>query len=318
MNEKVFDEFLISEKADYVINTAIKKGSRKILLKRVVASISTLIIFMVVIFGTSYVSPSIACKLSKVPLIGNIFLSFTDDGLKTVSNKGLTCVTGLEVTKGDATIALKEVYYDKSQVSLGLAYKGISPYSGIVPLLYFKDTLISGSFNGGIIKASKGIYYTTITFNIPNNLPDKLDLKLLVQEQKGLQREFEFMVSIDRTGVNAATKEFNLMKKFEVDKGRNVFVKRVLFTPASISIEFEYIKSKLDAQPFRVKLYDDKGKEIKINSMSSTTDFTETSRQETYRALFNSVEDIPNSMKLDFLDVINDKAIISMNLEFYK
>lgn len=208
MNEKVFDEIFESERVDQIINDAIRKGRTRVLMNRFVTSITIISIFTAMVFGTCYASPTVAATLSKIPLVGSLFLSFTDDGLKKVSNKGLTSVTGLEVTNGDATIALKEIYYDKSQISFALAYKGISPYTsgGLIPLLYYKDTLISGSTNGGIIKASEDLFYSTASSVIPDNLPDKLDLKLIIQEQLGLKREFEFALNIDRTGLNSSTK----------------------------------------------------------------------------------------------------------------
>lgn len=268
------------------------------------------ILLMIITLATCY-------KSATIPPKRNIFMISSDGGLNTVSSKGLTSLTNLDVRKDDIKISLKEVYYDKSRISLGLAYKGIFPYANIVTRLYRQETLISDSQAGGITQQSSNLYFRDMTFTIPDHLPDKFDLKIVMQEQNGLKREFIFVVPVDRTTVNVNTEEFNLTKYYHGSGNRTVLVKKVVFTPASILVEFEYVKP-IHEQEFRVKLYDSKGEQFDMNCMIGKPNSNEADNKRTYIALFNNVSEVPMEMRLEFLHPIDDIRLISMNLKLYQ
>jgi len=313
MSEKSFDEIQVPDTAEKIVNSAIKRGERTLLMKRTIITVIAVCIFITGVFGTCYASPTVADTLSKIPLIGSLFVQFADDGLKLASEKRMTNFPGLEVTNGDETVAIKEIYFDKSRISIGFALKGINPYaSDPITELYYNDKLISGSFGGGITEASKDLYYMDLTTDIPNNIPDEFDLKVIVKEQSGFKRDFEFTVPIDRTLANTKTTEIFLMKKIE-SKERAVLIKKVQFTPSAVSIDFEYTRP-LNESDFTLKLIDD-GKEIQLNTMSGTSTFNESSRIDTYHAIFNPLDNIPSQLKLDFVNKNDEKVILSTQFD---
>ena len=94
----------------------------------------------------------------------------------------MTKALELEVTKGDATVAIKEVYYDKSRISLGLVVKGIKPYGETITDLYYGDRRISGAITGIINDQPEDLYYETFSADIPEDIPDKFDMKVVIEK----------------------------------------------------------------------------------------------------------------------------------------
>ncbi|EPR08071.1 DUF4179 domain-containing protein [Ruminiclostridium papyrosolvens] len=317
MQKNSFDNIYLPERLEAVANSAIKRGQKTFLLRHFITiTISTLVLLMG-LFGTCYASPSVAKTLSRVPFVGSVFLQFTDEGLKTVSKEGLTNFTGMEVTKQNGTVSINEIYYDKSGISFGLALKGVNPYtSSLQYLLYYKDKLISGSLNGGIKDEPKGVYLISLKTSVPNDLPDTFNLKLIVKESTGLKREFEFHVPVSRARSDLNTKEYPIMKSFESDN-KKVFIRKISFTPAALCIDFDYTKPN-DDNEFSLKLLDEKGKRIQLNSLTGTEQINEngvTSKSNSYHAVFNPVTNVPDKLRLDIIDTLEEKTIFSTEFE---
>ena len=315
MQKKSFEDISLPDRADEVINSAIKRGQRTFLMQRGISIIVSICILIIGMFGTCYASPSVAEALSKIPFVGSVFLQFTDKGLKTVSQQGLTYLPGMEVTKQNATVALKEIYYDKSGISFGLALKGINPYTSSPQyFLYYKDNLISGSFTGGINDASKDLYLVSLKTSVPSDLPDKFDLKLIVKETTDFKREFEFNVPLSRATINESTKEYTIMKAFE-SNNKSVLIKKILFTPASVSVDFEYTRPIDETETdFSFKLFNENGNQIELNSFTSTNQKDKDNRTDSYHAVFNPITDIPSGLRLDIVDVDSERTIFSTKI----
>lgn len=317
MHKKSYDSIHLPERLVEVANSAIKRGQTTFLLKRSFTIIISTFILLMGLFGTCYASPAVAKVFSKVPFVGSVFLQFTDEGLKTVSKEGLTNFTGMEVTKQNGTVALNEIYYDKSGISFGLALKDVNPYTNSLQyLLYYKDKLISGSFNGGIKDEPKGIYLISLKTSVPTDLPDTFDLKLIVKETTDLKRAFEFQVPLSRARSDVNTKEYSIMKSFESDN-KKVFIRKISFTPAALFVDFDYTRPDEDTD-FSLKLFIENGEQIQLNSLTGTEQNDEdgvTSKTNSYRAVFNPVTNVPDKLRLDIIDTIEEKAILSTEFE---
>ncbi len=314
MKINLFENIHIPEKVDEVVMSAFRKGRHTFFIRRGMTIIISLSILVMGMFGTACVSSSAAEALSKIPFVGSIFLQFTDNGLKSVSENGLTSLPYLEVTKQGSTVTLQEIYYDKSGISFGLAFKGMNIYESAPKFsLYYKGKLISGSVTGEINEESKDICLMTGKTDIPSNLPDSFELKLIVKESTGLKREFEFNLPISRAVVNTTTKEYSIMKTYSYN-GRNVLIKKVVCTPASLSIDFEYTRP-LDDAEISIKLYDEYDNEIQLNDFTGTNQEDKTKRIDTYHADFNPTSDIPSELRLDIRDISGVNTQFSVRFE---
>jgi hypothetical protein len=316
MQKNLFEDITLPDRVDEVIDSAIKRGHRTFLIKRSISVFLSMCILIIGMFGTCYASPSAAKVLSKIPFVGSVFSQFTDKGLKSVSKQGMTYLANMEVTKQNATVALKEIYYDKSGISFGLALKGINPYTSSPQyFLYYKDNLISGSFTGEINDISKDIYLVSLKTTVPSDLPDKFDLKLIVKETTDFKREFEFNVPLSRAAGDESTKEYTIMKGFK-SNDKSVLIKKILFTSASVSVDFEYTRPIEEHEPeLSLKLFDDKGERIVLDSFTGTNQIYKNNRTDSYHAVFNPVSAIPSKLRLDIVEAEGERTVFSTKIE---
>lgn len=105
------------------------------------------------------------------------------------------------------------------------------------------------------------------------------------------------------------------MKSYKVSDEESIFIKRILFTPASVCIDFEYSRPIQDETTFMMRLYDIKGNEIGINSASGKNELTGDTRKVTYTALFNGVDEIPEALRLKLINAEDESLITSIDIE---
>ena len=293
------NDIQIPDKADKVVNSAIRRGRRTLAMRRTMCIITGIFVFSAVLFGGAYASPAIAASLSKVPFVGSIFKEFSDEGIKAAKEKGLTKALELEVTKGDATVAIKEVYYDKSRISLGLVVKGIKPYGETITELYYGDRRISEAVLGIINERPDDLYYVTFSADIPEDLPDKFDMKVVIGEDWGQGRKFEFMVPLDRTLANQETKQLFVMKEIKTNEG-TILIKKLQFTPSTTSVDYEFDKTSKEPKiSLRISSPNNEPKVLEI--LTGTLD--EDRSRDTYVACFKfePVQDITNEYRVDII-----------------
>ncbi|MGI6648649.1 MAG: hypothetical protein ACOX5W_06205 [Bacillota bacterium] len=164
----------------------------------------------------------------QIKVNGNLFAGLNNSnimGLAKVSNMGLTTVPELSATQEGATVTLKEVYYDKSQIALGLEFKGFSDYNSFYFAFFQNDIeIIPKSASGTNFPVSDDLHYKVIRYSFIGNLPDKFDFDIIIKEQVDLKREFEFTVHLDRTALNALTSDFFINKTYQIADNTEVFV----------------------------------------------------------------------------------------------
>jgi hypothetical protein len=306
------NDIQIPDKADKVVNSAIRRGRRTLAMRRTMCIITGIFVFSAVLFGGAYASPAIAASLSKVPFVGSIFKEFSDEGIKAAKEKGLTKALELEVTKGDATVAIKEVYYDKSRISLGLVTKGIKPYEETITELYYGDRRISEAVLGIINERPDDLYYVTFSADIPEDLPDKFDMKVVIGEDWGQGRKFEFMVPLDRTLANQETKQLFVMKEIETNEG-TMFIKKLQFTPSVISVEYEC--DKLLYEPdISLRVSSTNGETKLLKKLSTSLDHDESRNAYIHNARFEPVQDMTKEFRVDIIGA-GGKVITSIDVK---
>lgn len=290
----------IPDKADKVVNSAIRRGRRTLAMRRTMCIITGIFVFSAVLFGGAYASPAIAASLSKVPFVGSIFKEFSDEGIKSAKEKGFTKDLELEVTKGDATVTIKEVYYDKSRISLGLVTKGIKPYEETITDLYYGDRRISEAVLGIINEHPDDLYYVSFSADIPEDLPDKFDMKVVIGEDWGKGRKFEFMVPLDRTLANENTKQVFVMEEVDTKEG-TIFIKNIQFTPSATSIDYE--SDKIFASPrISIRISSSNSEPKVLKELTSSLDNDKSTGTYVGKYMFEPVEYISGELKVDLID----------------
>ncbi|WP_068618722.1 DUF4179 domain-containing protein [Paenibacillus tuaregi] len=93
----------------------VKRGLRTLLI-----SISAAAAAGVLIIGSGFVSPVMAEALRHIPLVGGIFSTSGDEGLKAASKQGLSTNVNLSLEHGGATLTISDLLYDGNRLSMVL------------------------------------------------------------------------------------------------------------------------------------------------------------------------------------------------------
>lgn len=199
----------VPDNIDFVIKKAIRKEQNHIVLRRGLTIFITISFVFTALFGTCYAYPKVANELAKIPFIGEVFEMFTDKGLKNASDKGLTNFIDLQETKGELTVAIKEVYYDQAEISIGWAVKGGTlAKNHLLPLFYYNDKCIGGGSGGEIPNNAEDSSYITSNIPVPKDLPDKFELRFIIRENNKTDgKEFEFIIPLDRNKSDSQSKK---------------------------------------------------------------------------------------------------------------
>ncbi|QHW32241.1 DUF4179 domain-containing protein [Paenibacillus rhizovicinus] len=82
--------------------------------------IATAAVTVLCILGAGLVNPAMANALSKLPLVGSLFVEAGDTGLKTASNQGLTAKINANESHDGVTFKISEMMYDGTRMSMVL------------------------------------------------------------------------------------------------------------------------------------------------------------------------------------------------------
>lgn len=296
-----YEEIKAPESVDKLINNAIKKGIRYKIMRKSIVLIISIAMIIFGLLGTCYAYPTASKTLSKIPLVGFIFENFGDNGLKTLSEKGVTTPSDIAVTKDGDTITVKESYYDKSRISIGLILKGSKLYeNGLEYFFYYNGEQFKTGVYGGTTQEKDGCRYVVMNADTFSELPDKFNLKLVVKESTAAKRDFEFNIPLDRTNADSNTKEVSVMKSFHLGN-RMILVKNIIFSPSATTINYEYTRPSNETE-YQVQLTDQNSKNIQSSEIDGQSNINGSFRTEIARASFPYIDSLPNNLTLKIMD----------------
>ncbi len=308
-----FEKIKVPDAAEVMIQRAISKGNRHLKQRRGLLSTLAAALVCVCFFSTGFASPTMAGVFVKLPVVGPIFEKFEDSGLKNVSNKGLSEKKNLQVTSKGITVALKEVYYDKSGFSIGYIIKGDDAANrqfGFVMLYNGKED-IPGGGGGYYDRISKDVYCGVITLRTGAKLPEKFNLRIVFTNNPDEKSPFDFTVPVSRKKADTATREVILMKNFK-SGDRSVLVKKALITPESTTFQLEYTRPENDSN-FKFQLTDGHNKVITLKSVGGGTIESGKLIKDDCIVIFEPVDKQTQKLKLGILNG-KGKSMISMDI----
>lgn len=77
-------------------------------------------VVLLCILGAGFVNPAMANALSKLPLVGSLFVEAGDTGLKTASKQGMTAKINASESHDGVTFKISEMMYDGTRMSMVL------------------------------------------------------------------------------------------------------------------------------------------------------------------------------------------------------
>ncbi|WP_214484830.1 DUF4179 domain-containing protein [Bacillus sp. SM2101] len=187
-----------------------KKNSKK---KKALYMFSAAVITFGLFIGSASISPTMAKIASQVPIIGNFFNEFNDEGLRIAGEKGLTQVINQSSKDNGVTLTINELFYDGTRLTLGYTQESLFTFGELE-----RPTI---EVNGKDINFSTGSSGQFIT-------PQKYQGYIEIQPTEELPEEFEIKLKFDAVGIVPGKWEF----KFPVQQSSQVKV----FKPQEVKI----------------------------------------------------------------------------------
>ncbi|MBM7702805.1 DUF4179 domain-containing protein [Metabacillus iocasae] len=271
MDEMVFPEQKLKERESIAMLQA-KKKKRSV--KRWVSSTVAAGLLLTSMLGAGFLSPALAQTLTKVPVIGSIYLELYDIAGKEIEQKQLANSIEEEDTKNGITMKVKEAVYDGNRLVVTVEYTG-------------SDGLLIGE-KGEI---HQGLRYITINGNEPelaiggassdsvdehtvieshqytmeqlDQFGDKIDIAVRGENIFGQKGTWEVAFPLEKRSDQRVVVQPNERVETK-DKQYAMTVKQIAFmtlgTRIDLGIDYPTEQDKNDTWPmFRYEVIDDKG-----------------------------------------------------------
>ncbi|MCR8643293.1 DUF4179 domain-containing protein [Paenibacillus sp. N1-5-1-14] len=151
---------------------------------------------VVVLLGSTAVSPVMASMVSRIPLVGSIFSEFGDLGLQRASQQGLTYAVGEPQQVDGTSITVDEVFYDGTRLSIGYSVQSDQP----IEELYLRPSLLVNGKSSGFGGGQKDIPITStsrtsiLDINMNQTFPEQFELGLSLETESGKSWNFTIPV----------------------------------------------------------------------------------------------------------------------------
>lgn len=235
-------------------------------MKRLMYSLSIVAATFVILLGSSYLSPSLASNLAKIPVIGSVFSNSDFVGLQIAQKEGLTTSIGDTQIVNGISVTFDEILYDQNNISIGLVIESEKEleehYFGAgmdVTINGRTPQYVTGTYGEEKISATSLTAIQQI--NVTEDMPDQFDLGLTLSGKNGEKWNFstpiEKMNDIHQIAVNHT----------EVVDGLELTVKDISISKTGVSLTYEGIEKGTDFLMsngilVEFKMIDDKGNRI--------------------------------------------------------
>lgn len=218
-------------------------------------------VFILLVFGGGFVSPTFAKVLKKIPVVGVIYNNFNSDiGLENAKNLGLTENVEKSITSNNIKFTITKTYYDGQHLSVAYTLENNSKDIWKIPpsanngsthlLLEYGSYKIkvNGSHYGGYSEQYdiKGTRKYEGVINIyPMDLPkeDHFSLELSFTKIHGVSGNWDIKIPISKDKTNELGQTFS--HKYKVNAfGGEFIIKSISFAPTGIGLDTETIMDK--------------------------------------------------------------------------
>lgn len=235
-------------------------------MKKLMYSLAVAAATFVILLGSSYLSPSLASSLAKLPIIGSVFSNSSIPSLQVAEQEGLTGTVGETQIVDGISVTFSEFLYDQNNISIGLLIesdKGLEEH-------YFgagMDVTINGktpSYSSGSYgedKLSETSLMAIQQITVTDDMPEQFDLGLMLTGKNGETWYFSTPIKkikdIHQIAVNHT----------ERVGGIELTVKDVSISKTGVGLTYEGIEDGTDFMTslgslIEFKMVDDKGNKI--------------------------------------------------------
>lgn len=243
-----FDNITVpAAELDAVVNQAIVKGKKHRQTNKSLRMGASAAMIGLCILGSGFVSTSMAKVLVNIPFVGSVFESFADKDLAKLKASDLTSLEDMQVTANGITVAIKEVYYDQSNISIAYLVSGAdyTDEKHFAAVFSCNGQPIGGGGGARYNQISDKLYSGLVKYYpaVNSELPDKFNLEVILTDnmEKSQESPYRFTIPVSHSQADEKTRPVLVMKSAKSNSGdRILLVKKVVFTPVSTLVEYDY------------------------------------------------------------------------------
>ncbi|MEH7224995.1 DUF4179 domain-containing protein [Bacillus sp. JJ1566] len=297
------------------INETLHSLPKKKTFPRLFYPVAAVFLVGFLLFGVSFMSPTLAETLRSVPVIGSIFKMVGDVGTQKGEKEGLTTLLGQQVEINGQVITFTESLFDGSQIHIGYiveSYATGETLSATDLLSPFMLTVDGKGVSYGMGERGEtlenGDYAGIISISIQEELPEEFILGIRSQKEKALNLELQISKQGENKSflVNQTVENADLMMHYD----------KVTFFPTSTEIAFRQV---MDEKTFENRKYewmnyqviDDQGRVLQPLSGGGGGGMSKGKFVETLTYYFEPLEKLPKSLtfKPYLMDIDEDRVV---------
>lgn len=292
----------IPKSVEQRMNKTLRSLPKKKRFPRFYYTVAAVFLLGFLLFGVSFMSPTLAATMRSVPVIGSIFKMVGDVGTKKGEEEGLTTLLGQQVEINGQLITFTESLYDGSQIHIGYLIESYTQGKNTYQTDFLSDLhfMIDGKGvsygmgeRGEVLE--NGDYAGVISIKIHEKLPENFTLGIQSNKEKSLDVSFP----IKKQGNNRAF----LVNELVESKDLTIQVDKVTFFPTSTEISMRQI---MDEKTYNNKKYewidyqvvDDQGRVLQPLSGGGSGSLSKGKFIETLNHYFEPLENTPKSITL--------------------
>ncbi|AIQ11050.1 DUF4179 domain-containing protein [Paenibacillus durus] len=278
------------DKLDAIIMKTVQEtgvGKRTKILRKMGYTAGAAAVACGLLIGSAALSPAMASIVSKIPVIGSVFIQIGDSGLKNVSEHGLTSAIGMTKISGGDSLTINEVFYDGTRLSIGYSLETEKPMGEAFTMLR-TDFAVNGTaaaFSGSDKQTEVTPTYRTgiLEINSSVDLTDQFELGLALSTEDR-QKKWDFAIPVSK---QAGTKLIAIGHK-QQSGGVDLTVSDLVIGPAGMRLTFSAVSEDQDSVDYlSVRAVDEAGHELGSQSGGTRSQFRDGKYYSTGTQLFN-------------------------------
>lgn len=193
-----------TEKLDDIIFKTVQEHTpkrKRSLRSKFVYTVSAAVVAFGLVVGSATVSPVMADIVSKIPVIGSVFIESNDAGLEQVSKLGFTQLIGESKQVDDKILTIEEAFYDGVRLTISYYLTTETPIAENYFSLSPSYKIDGQAYDTVTFRAENDItptYHTgLLEIEIGDPLPDYFNLDLVFGGRDGNRWEFSVPIEMN-------------------------------------------------------------------------------------------------------------------------
>jgi hypothetical protein len=294
--------------------------------KKVLYIAGSAVVAILLIFGSGFISPTMAEVLHNLPIVGVIYKDFESDiGLEKAKTLGLKQEYKQTVVSNNIELTLTGAYYDGSNLSIAyhLKNKGTKELkdgrflilSDVMNEFKINGSRVYGGFDEKYKKLNPNEYEGNL-YIYPIEFPkeENFTLELIVSEISGVKGDWKIKIPVTKEKVKGTVQTFTPNYKITA-LGGQILIKSISFTPTGIELNTETIMEKGKGQDIFFSI-----KEVGADNgvTGHTKDLGNGKELTSSRFTFSPIKKVPNSISIMAYSVKDSSQRVTFNVPLKK